>query len=108
MNIHNANITVNAPALLGGMKVENLTQGGILETNSGGVLSLNLEGDGYVLLYAYRSANGRDESLVNPSPYKIWLDSAPTAVWPRSSDYEVTWHTTHRQSARHCSSVLNA
>src|SRR5207249_4914244 len=85
-----ASVTLTSPRLLAGLPVENLTQGGILETNSDGVLSLNLAGDDYVLLYAYRSVNGRDESLVNPSPQKIWLESAPTAVWPRGSDYEVT------------------
>jgi len=72
------------------MKVENLTQGGVLDPLSNGVLSLSLLGDDYVLLYAYHSSNGREKSLVNPSPYKIWLDSAPTAVWPTGSGYEVT------------------
>jgi len=85
-----ASVTLRAPRLIAGMNVENLTQGGILETNSDGVLSMNLEGDDYVLLYAYPSANGRDESLVNPSPYKIWLESAPTAVWPKGTGYDVT------------------
>ncbi|MEO8429136.1 MAG: hypothetical protein ABI651_18755, partial [Verrucomicrobiota bacterium] len=85
-----ANVTVTSPALLGEMKVENLTQGGVLDARSDGVLSLNLQGDDYVLLYAYRSANGRDESLVNPSPDKVWLGSAPGAVWPRGSAYQVT------------------
>jgi hypothetical protein len=85
-----ANVTLTAPRLLSGMTVENLTQGGILETNSDGVLSLNLEGDDYVLIYAYRNRNDRDESLINPSPSKIWLESAPTVVYPRGSDYEVT------------------
>ncbi len=87
---NSANVILTAPGLLAGLKVENLTQGGILETNSNGVLSLNMEGDDYVLLYAYRNNNGQDESLINPSPHKIWLESAPTAVWPRDSGYDVT------------------
>jgi hypothetical protein len=85
-----ASVTLRAPRLIAGMKVENLTQGGIVETNSDGVLGLNLAGDDYVLLYAYPSANGRDESLVNSSPHKLWLESAPTAVWPRGFGYDVT------------------
>jgi hypothetical protein len=85
-----ASVTLSAPCLITGMTVENLTRGGILQTNSDGVLHINLEGDDYVLLYAYPSANGYDESLVNPSPYKIWLESAPTAVWPKGSGYDVT------------------
>jgi hypothetical protein len=85
-----ASVVLTAPSLLAGMNVENLTRGGILETNSDGVLNLSLDGDDYLLLYAFHTAAGRDESLVNPSPHKIWLESAPTAVWPQGSGYEVT------------------
>ena len=43
-----------------------------------------------MLLYAYDSANGVDESLVNPAPEKIWFASAPTAVWPKGVGYDVS------------------
>ena len=85
-----AAITLFAPGLLKGKTVENLTSGGILAANSAGDLKLNLAGDDFVLLYAYDSPAGRDESLVNPSPYKIWFESAPTLVWPRTAGYTIT------------------
>src|SRR5436309_8336231 len=37
-----ASVTLTPPRLLAGLTVENLTQGGILQANSSGVLSLNL------------------------------------------------------------------
>jgi hypothetical protein len=87
---NSASVTVRADALLTGKIVENLTRGGILQTNSNGTVGLNLTGDEYVLLYAYNSAGGIDESLVNPNPNKIWIQSAPSAVWPNRTNERVT------------------
>lgn len=84
-----ATVTLSAPGLLSGKTVENLTTGGILETNSDGSLQLTLKDDDYVLLYAYRRGAGQDESLINASPHKIWFESAPTAVWPKGSGYDL-------------------
>lgn len=75
-----ATVTLSAPALLSGRTVENLTSGGIVAANSSGNLRLSLSGDDYVLLYAYPSRDGRDESLINPSPVKLWFESAPTTI----------------------------
>jgi len=83
-------IAVNAPALLGGKTVENLTTGGILATNSNGALMLTLAGDDYVLLYAYTSAAGVDASIVDSNPNKLWFASAPAAVWPNGPGYAAT------------------
>jgi hypothetical protein len=82
-------ITLGAPGLLTGKTVENLTSGGIIETNSDGFVDLSLIGDEFVLLYAYPNRNGKDDSLVNPNPAKIWFDDAPTAVWPNGLPYGV-------------------
>jgi hypothetical protein len=78
---NSASVTASAPALLAGKTVEHLTQGGILQTNSTGTFELNLAGDAFALLYAYASTNGVDQSLINPNPNKIWIESAPSAVW---------------------------
>ncbi|MGA2864838.1 MAG: beta-galactosidase [Verrucomicrobiota bacterium] len=83
-------VTLTAPNLLAGKTVENLTSGGIVATNSDGGVTLNLAGDDYVLLYAYASSGGIDQSLLNTSPNKLWLASAPTAVWPTGSNYNLT------------------
>jgi hypothetical protein len=88
-NTNTTALTLTAPGLLQGKTVENLTRGGILETNSDGVLNLTLTDDDYVLLYAYSSNAGRDESLVNPSPHKLWFESAPLAVWPKDAGYDL-------------------
>jgi hypothetical protein len=88
-NTAQASITLKAPGLLQGKTVENLTSGGILETNSDGIVNLNLIGDEFVLLYVYPSSGGKDDSLVNSNPAKIWFDDAPTAVWPNGSPYAV-------------------
>jgi hypothetical protein len=85
-----ASITLAAPSLLAGKTVENLTAGGILQTNSDGRVSLDLPGDGYVWLYVYRSDPGADASLVNPSPNKLWFSAAPPAVWPNGSNLDLT------------------
>ncbi|HYV27748.1 MAG TPA: beta-galactosidase, partial [Candidatus Eisenbacteria bacterium] len=93
---NSTSVTLTATNLLKGKTVEILTPkstseliaGGILEVNSDGVLTLNLSGDDYVLLYAYPSG-GRDQSLINPDPHKIWFESAPVAVWPNNTGYGV-------------------
>ena len=82
-------IRLSAPGLLPGKTVEDLTRGGILQTNPDGTVNLSLIGDEFVLLYVYPSRDGKDESLVNSNPAKIWFDDAPTAVWPRGTPYAV-------------------
>ncbi len=32
-----------------------------------------MAGDDYLLLYAYDSSGGVDQSLLNPSPNKLWI-----------------------------------
>ncbi|HTL17663.1 MAG TPA: beta-galactosidase, partial [Patescibacteria group bacterium] len=86
---NSASITLASPSLLTGKTVENLTTGGIVETNSDGVLSLTLSGDEYVLLYAYAAVGLVDQSLVNSNQNKIWFQSAPTAIWPSLTTNQV-------------------
>lgn len=73
-----ATVRVQAPSLLAGRWIEDLTSGGVLTTNSNGSLELTLQGDQYVLLYA-TTAPG--QSLLNPSPVKLWFEAAPNSVW---------------------------
>ena len=84
-----ATVTVSAPTLLAGRKVEDLIQGGVLTTNSTGTLGLALGGDEVALLYAYPSLDGQDRSLINPNPNKLWFTTAPPAVWPNGAPYPV-------------------
>ncbi len=86
---NSASVTLASPTLLAGKTVENLTTGGIVETNSDGVLSLNMAGDDYVLLYAY-STGLVDQSLVTTNQNKLWFQSAPTAIWPSLTTNQVT------------------
>ena len=77
-----ATVTVTASNLLAGRTVERLSSAaGVLETNSDGAVSVTLAGDEYVLLYAYTN----NESLVNPSAYKVWIADGPLAFWPSAS-----------------------
>jgi len=76
---NSATVRLKALALLAGKTVENLSAGGIVEIDSDGEISLTLTGDQYVLLYATASAA---DSLINPSPIKLWFESAPSSVWP--------------------------
>ena len=85
-----ASATLTAPSLLAGKTIENLTSGGIVQANPDGSVSLNLAGDDYVLLYAYNSSSGVDQSLLNPSPNKLWITAAPPAVWPNGSNWSFT------------------
>ncbi len=74
-----AAITVSASNLILGRTVERLSSArGIVETNSDGQFSAALDPSEYVLLYAYTN----NESMVNPSPYKLWLVSEPPGIWP--------------------------
>ena len=84
LNTHTrpVSIRLSAPGLLLGKTVENLTAGGIVELGSDGVLTLELAGDQFALLYAYSRSAGVDQSLLNPNPNKLWIQSAPPAVWP--------------------------
>jgi hypothetical protein len=79
-------LTVNAPGLLNGMTVENLTSGGIIEAASDGIVSLNMEGDDYVLLYAYDSAK---PSLLSPTRNKLWISSAPPVLHPNGASCSI-------------------
>jgi hypothetical protein len=88
-NSAQASITLSAPSLLAGKTVENLTSGGILEVSSDGIINLSLIGDEFVLLYVYPSRDGRDDSLLNSNPAKLWFDDAPAVVWPRGAPYAV-------------------
>jgi hypothetical protein len=92
LNAHtnSASLRLHAPGLLNGKTVENLTAGGILETQSDGILTLDMPGDQFILLYAYTRTAGVDASLVNPNPNKVWFISAPGAVWPNAFGYSVT------------------
>ena len=85
-----ASVTLTATNLLRGKTVENLTTGGIVETNSDGVIQVNLSDDEFVLLYAYNSVGGVDQSLINSNPNKLWIQSAPPAVWPNGSNSNLT------------------
>lgn len=91
LNEHTATaaITLSAKPLLTGKTVESITGGRLLETNSDGVLDFTLTDDEYVLLYAYDTAGGRDQSLLNPSPQKLWFEQAPLVVWPRPEGFTV-------------------
>ncbi|KPK42528.1 MAG: hypothetical protein AMJ78_02245 [Omnitrophica WOR_2 bacterium SM23_29] len=72
--------------LIKGKTVENLTKGGIIETNSDGVISITLEADDHQLLYAYDGAPSAKvrisdaRATVHPLgdesyPVKIWYDT---------------------------------
>jgi hypothetical protein len=82
-------VTVTAPSLLAGRTIEDLTAGGVLATDSDGAIDLRLSGDQYVLLYAYGTGNQTDQSLINPSPEKVWFAAAPGTVRPHGAPYEV-------------------
>lgn len=87
---NSAAASLTAPSLLAGKTVENLTTGGIVRPNPDGSVSLNLAGDDYVLLYAYNSSSGVEQSLLNPSPNKLWIIAASPAVWPTGSNWSFT------------------
>jgi hypothetical protein len=87
---NHVSVTLSATNLLAGKTIENLIGGRIVELNSDGAITLNMAGDDYLLLYAYNSSGGVDQSLVNPNPNKLWISSAPAAVWPTGSNYTFT------------------
>ena len=80
-----ANLTISAPSLLAGRKVEDLSAGGVLTQNSTGTMNYSVRGDDCILLYAYSTTRGQDNSLINPNPNKLWFGDAPLAVWPNGS-----------------------
>lgn len=86
---NNASVTVTAPSLIAGKVVENLTVGGILTTNSNGTVAVSVPSDEHVLLYAYTRNASADASLINSNQNKLWIQSAPTAVWPKGPAYDV-------------------
>ena len=81
-----ASLTISAPSLLAGRKVEDLSAGGVLATNSTGTLNYTVPGDGCILLYAYAVTGAQDNSLINPNPNKLWFADAPLAFWPNGSN----------------------
>lgn len=83
-----ATVTISAPALLQGKTVETITGGAILAANSPGTVTVALEGDDYVLLYAYSSAAG--PSLIDPGSSRVWLLDAPASVAPRLQPYSLS------------------
>ncbi len=89
-----ARVVVNAPTLLQGRKVENLLTGTVLSTQSSGSVELVLTDDDFQLLYAYPTADGVDQSLVQTSPNKLWFVDTPVAVWPTGgpTSLEVGFH----------------
>jgi hypothetical protein len=87
---NHASITLSAPTILAGCNVENLTAALRIASNSTGVLPLELEPDEALLIYAYKSQGGVDDSLVNPNQNKIWLTDSPLEVWPAGSNCIVT------------------
>lgn len=82
-------VVVSAPGLIAGRQVENLTSGGIVTRSTDGRLAVPLAGDGYVLLYAYERRDGTNQSLLNPSPHKLWFESAPSIIWTGRSSGEI-------------------
>jgi len=85
-----ARLTISAPKLLTGCKVEDLSLGGVLTQNSNGTLTYTNQGDDCVVLYAYKSDGQHDNSLANPNPNKLWFQAAPLAVWPTGFPYSVS------------------
>ncbi len=87
---NNATVTVTAPTLLTGRVVENLTAGGIVATNSNGAVTVVVPSDEHLLLYAYSRSALTDASLIITNSNKLWIQSAPTAIWPKGPAYDVT------------------
>jgi hypothetical protein len=84
-----ASVSLSAPDLFHGKTVENLTSGGVIEANSDGLFTVEIPGDGLVLLYAYNEAPGPGQSLVNTNVNKIWIESAPLLVWPSATNWDL-------------------
>jgi hypothetical protein len=89
MSADDASVTLTASNLLYGKKAENLTRGGVIAISAGSAVSVDLDGDEFALLYIYDSNGVTDQSLVDGSPEKIWVEDAPLRVWPRGDDYPV-------------------
>ncbi len=89
MSASSATVTVSAPALLSGKKIENLTRGGLVTTSSSGTETVALEADEMVWLYVYDSDGSVDASLVNNRPEKLWMEEAPLCVWPNGQEKPV-------------------
>ncbi|MFH1778908.1 MAG: beta-galactosidase [Candidatus Omnitrophota bacterium] len=73
-------------SLINGKTVENLTKGGIIETNSDGIISITLAADDHQLLYAYAGAPVKRVRILdirstihplgnNSYPVKVWYDT---------------------------------
>jgi hypothetical protein len=78
-------LSISAPSLLAGKKVEDLSAGGVLTQDSTGTFNHTVAGDDCSLLYAYTTTGAQDNSLINPNPNKLWFGGAPLAVWPNGS-----------------------
>jgi hypothetical protein len=89
-----SNLTLTAPTLLNGRKIENLTRGGVITNQAGNSIKVDVLGDEFVLLYAYASDGTSDASLINTNIGKIWFlhdqDSAPSRVYARPG-----WEAVH-------------
>ena len=85
-----ATLTISAPELLTGRKVEDLSAGGILASNSNGILIYTNQADACAILYAYTTTGPQDNSLINSNANKLWFQDAPLSVWPSASPCQVT------------------
>lgn len=92
LNEHESPVSVSlhAPQLLDGKTVENLSGGGIVESNSDGLLRFSLTGDEFLLLYVYDAGSGSEGSLISENPYRVWFEDAPQSVWPSVNEFPAT------------------
>ncbi|MFH0879005.1 MAG: beta-galactosidase [Lentisphaerota bacterium] len=81
-----ATVTLSAPSVMSGKKIENLTRGGLVTNASSGPVTVDLAADEMVWLYVYDSTGGADTSLVNAHPQKLWIEDAPLCVWPNGQN----------------------
>ena len=83
-------VNVEAPALMNGCIVEDLTHGNLLTRQSTGTVAVGVGPDEFVLLYAYTNNTGSaGNSLDNPESPKIWITDGPMRVWPNDELYPV-------------------
>jgi hypothetical protein len=89
-----ATLTIAAPTLLQGRVIEDLSNGGVLTTNSTGTITYTNKGDECTILYAYRRTAQQDDSLINLNRNKVWFESSPLSIWPTApSDVRIGFDT---------------